>query len=186
VQHRARQSNETGLEMGNLQPCANLCNAYCLTRNEQVSGSSPLFGSPNSAYLSRIREAPSSSLGTRRHHSSIHQVDRAQLVRYVIACRSACPPLARPQVSLASSMGPMTAHSACCLCGRGLGVLEGVRHRLLEGHRPSFCPGCLERLLVELSAGYSQAALVQGTPGRRSTISPTLPPWSSPRWLSPS
>jgi hypothetical protein len=31
--------------MGDLQPSANPCNARILTRNEQVSGSSPLVGS---------------------------------------------------------------------------------------------------------------------------------------------
>jgi hypothetical protein len=33
------------LGIGDLQPCANLCNTRIITRNEQVSGSSPLVGS---------------------------------------------------------------------------------------------------------------------------------------------
>jgi hypothetical protein len=37
-----------------LQACASPCNALFITRNEQVSGSSPLVGSLEPAYLSRI------------------------------------------------------------------------------------------------------------------------------------
>ena len=66
MQHWAKQRRETGLDMRDMQSCANPSNAYWLTRNEQVSGSSPLVGSLDSAYLSGMigmREAPSSSSG---------------------------------------------------------------------------------------------------------------------------
>ena len=50
-------------EQGNWQARANLCNASCLTRNEQVGGSSSLVGSVYMPYISRriLRAAPSRS-----------------------------------------------------------------------------------------------------------------------------
>src|SRR5918998_6971993 len=50
-------------EQGNWQVRANLCNASCLTRNEQVGGSSSLVGSVYMPYISRriLRAAPSRS-----------------------------------------------------------------------------------------------------------------------------
>jgi hypothetical protein len=45
---------EIGLNMGNLQARANLCNTLFITRNGQVSSSSPLVSSLESAYLSRF------------------------------------------------------------------------------------------------------------------------------------
>jgi hypothetical protein len=48
VQRKARQRKEIGLDIGDLQPWANLCNALWLTRNEQESGSGPLVGSLSS------------------------------------------------------------------------------------------------------------------------------------------
>ena len=42
--------------MRNLQAPATLCNAYCLTRNEQVSGSSPLVGSRSFCFSAKLRE----------------------------------------------------------------------------------------------------------------------------------
>jgi hypothetical protein len=56
VQHAARRSKETGLGMRHLQPSATPCNPLFLTRNEQVSGSSPLVGSPGSPQISGIRK----------------------------------------------------------------------------------------------------------------------------------
>jgi hypothetical protein len=45
VQHRARPRKESGLDMADLQACANPCNNLFITRNEQEGGSSPLVGS---------------------------------------------------------------------------------------------------------------------------------------------
>ena len=45
MQHAASQRKENPLDMRDLQEPANPCNALWLTRNEQVSGSSPLVGS---------------------------------------------------------------------------------------------------------------------------------------------
>ena len=44
MQHGASESKETALYMWDLQPRATPSNGYWLTRNEQVSGSSPLVG----------------------------------------------------------------------------------------------------------------------------------------------
>jgi hypothetical protein len=54
VQRRVSRRSENRLNMRDLQLQANPCNARWITRNEQVSGSSPLVGSLFSAYLSRI------------------------------------------------------------------------------------------------------------------------------------
>ena len=56
MQHGARQRNETGLSMQDLQDGARLGNALLITSNEQVSGSNPLVGSPKGAVLQVIRE----------------------------------------------------------------------------------------------------------------------------------
>jgi hypothetical protein len=46
MQHAVNRRSKNRLGMRNLQSCAKPCNALLITRNEQVSGSSPLVGSP--------------------------------------------------------------------------------------------------------------------------------------------
>jgi len=50
---QGKPGQKTSLDIGDLQLCASPCNAYCLTRNEQVSGSGPLIGSLFSCKLGK-------------------------------------------------------------------------------------------------------------------------------------
>ena len=61
MRRRARQRIETGLDIRDLQARATPCNALFITRNEQVSGSSPLVGSPFSLRIPTKAESPDTS-----------------------------------------------------------------------------------------------------------------------------
>ena len=74
MQHGASQRKEIRLNMRGLQPRASRCNARPITRNEQVSGSSPLVGSlflpidkPNTREEETLGDLPGASL----HHPYI-------------------------------------------------------------------------------------------------------------------
>jgi len=100
VRHRASRGKKTGLGMGDLQLCASSCNAYCLTRNEQVSGSSPFVGSLLGLDKTNTRDRVSSRFGAEGFLIPLSLRRLARTLRFL--CN---PPLGRVawQFSVASS-----------------------------------------------------------------------------------
>jgi hypothetical protein len=102
---------------------------------------------------------------TRRHLQRLYRVLFQRLRRVgpegaLLRAGRAGGPLRLPALSDATS-----AYSARCLCGRDFVFLEGVRHRLLEGHRPSLGPRLLEGLLAQPRTRGRYSALVERTIG---------------------
>jgi hypothetical protein len=81
-----------------------------------------------------------------------------------------------PSIFVPSSIGPY--HRSPCsllLCERGFVVLEGIRHRLLGGHRSAFRPLRRQLVSVELRAPCRQVTLAQLAQGGKSQLKPDTP-----------